>query len=92
MASRNLAIEPVTQELCRQPGWLPCCHFAWLALLAWPRPLMLPDEGRYVGVAWETMRSWRLARATLNGLALLPQAATVLHWITAASTAFGPGD
>ena len=24
----------------------------WLAALAWLRPLMLPDEWRYVGVAW----------------------------------------
>ena len=43
--------------------------FAWLALLAWPRPLMLPDEGRYVGVAWEMMRSgdW-LDRVVARGL------------------------
>jgi 4-amino-4-deoxy-L-arabinose transferase-like glycosyltransferase len=29
----------------------------WLAWTAWARPLMLPDEGRYVGVAWEMLRS-----------------------------------
>ena len=28
---------------------------AWLTATAWARPLMLPDEGRYVGVAWEML-------------------------------------
>ena len=29
----------------------------WLGCTAWLRPLFLPDEGRYVGVAWEMLRS-----------------------------------
>ncbi|AHV93341.1 ArnT family glycosyltransferase [Bordetella holmesii] len=29
----------------------------WLMGLAWSRPLTLPDEGRYAGVAWEMLRS-----------------------------------
>ena len=28
----------------------------WLAFLAWVRPLTLPDEGRYAGVAWDMLR------------------------------------
>jgi len=31
--------------------------FLWLAALAWLRPLSLPDEGRYVGVALEMLWS-----------------------------------
>jgi len=66
--------------------------FAWLALLAWPRPLMLPDEGRYVGVAWEMMRSGDWLVPTLNGLPYFHKP-PLFYWITAASmTAFGPGD
>ena len=36
--------------------------FIWLAAFAGIRPLMLPDEGRYVGVAWEMVSSgnWRV--------------------------------
>ena len=38
---------------------------------AWLRPLMLPDEGRYVGVAWSVLTSsdWLtppISRATLS--------------------------
>lgn len=40
----------------------------WLAWTAWARPLMLPDEGRYVGVAWEMLRSGDWLTPTLNGL------------------------
>lgn len=65
---------------------------AWLALLAWPRPLMLPDEGRYVGVAWEMMRSGDWLVPTLNGLPYFHKP-PLFYWITAASmTVFGPGD
>jgi 4-amino-4-deoxy-L-arabinose transferase-like glycosyltransferase len=37
------------------------------ATIGW-RPLLLPDEGRYVGVAWEMMRSGDWITPTLNGL------------------------
>lgn len=65
---------------------------AWLAALAWPRPLMLPDEGRYVGVAWEMMRSGDWLTPTLNGLPYFHKP-PLFYWITAASMSmFGPGD
>ena len=48
----------------------------WLAWTAWARPLMLPDEGRYVGVAWEMLRSGDWLTPTLNGLPLAPCCAT----------------
>jgi len=42
--------------------------FAWLAATAWMRPLALPDEGRYVGVAWEMVRSGNWLVPTLDTL------------------------
>lgn len=64
----------------------------WLAVLAWARPLMLPDEGRYVGVAWEMMRSGDWLVPTLNGLPYFHKP-PLFYWITAASMSiFGTGE
>src|SRR5439155_8690221 len=41
---------------------------AWLGATAWYRPLTLPDEGRYVGVVWEMLRSGNSVVPTLNGM------------------------
>ncbi len=57
---------------------------AWLAATAWARPLMLPDEGRYVGVAWEMMRSGDWLTPTLNALPYFHKP-PLFYWITAAS-------
>ncbi|MBX3635723.1 MAG: glycosyltransferase family 39 protein [Rubrivivax sp.] len=63
---------------------------AWLAATAWIRPLMLPDEGRYVGVAWEMMRSGDWLTPTLNGLPYFHKP-PLFYWITAtAMSLFGP--
>ena len=43
--------------VCAEAALVAALTFAWLVATAWCRPLMLPDEGRYVGVAWEMMRS-----------------------------------
>ncbi|MDQ2780516.1 MAG: glycosyltransferase family 39 protein, partial [Pseudomonadota bacterium] len=71
------------------PGWrqsalVLLAVFAALAATAWLRPLMLPDEGRYVGVAWEMLRSgdWLVPR--LNGLPFFHKP-PLFYWITAAS-------
>src|SRR6218665_1288398 len=58
--------------------------FLWLAMLAWTRPLMLPDEGRYVGVAWEMVRSRAWLTPTLNGLPYFHKPPP-FYWITASS-------
>lgn len=58
--------------------------FIWLAASAWARPLMLPDEGRYVGVAWEMMRSGDWLTPTLNGLPFFHKP-PLFYWITALS-------
>jgi 4-amino-4-deoxy-L-arabinose transferase-like glycosyltransferase len=65
---------------------------AWLAGLAWMRPLALPDEGRYVGVAWEMLRSGNWVTPTLDGLPFFHKP-PLFYWITA--TAFellGPSE
>ncbi|MDQ2780659.1 MAG: glycosyltransferase family 39 protein [Pseudomonadota bacterium] len=55
-----------------------------LVATAWLRPLMLPDEGRYVGVAWEMMHSGDWLTPTLNGLPFFHKP-PLFYWITAAS-------
>lgn len=55
---------------------------AWFAATAWARPLMLPDEGRYAGVAWEMLRSGDWLTPTLNGLPFFHKP-PLFYWITA---------
>lgn len=62
----------------------------WLAATAWMRPLTLPDEGRYVGVAWEMLRSGDWLTPTLDGLPFFHKP-PLFYWITAAAMALcGP--
>lgn len=64
--------------------------FAWLAFSIGARPLSLPDEGRYVGVAWEMLRSGDWLVPTENGLPFLHKP-PLFYWLTAASMrVFGP--
>ncbi|MBC7469729.1 MAG: glycosyltransferase family 39 protein [Ramlibacter sp.] len=58
--------------------------FGWLAATAWIRVLALPDEGRYVGVAWEMLRSGEWLTPQLNGLPYFHKP-PLFYWITAAS-------
>ncbi len=63
---------------------------AVLLASAWMRPLMLPDEGRYVGVAWEMLQSgdWLVPR--LDGLPFFHKP-PLFYWISGAALAlFGP--
>ncbi|WP_144640637.1 ArnT family glycosyltransferase [Bordetella genomosp. 13] len=61
----------------------------WLAFLAWMRPLTLPDEGRYVGVAWEMLRSGDLAVPLLDGMPYFHKP-PLFYWLAALSMrAFG---
>ncbi len=55
---------------------------AWAAFTLWARPLMLPDEGRYAGVAWEMLRSGEWLTPTLNGLPYFHKP-PLFYWITA---------
>src|SRR5689334_14106977 len=56
----------------------------WLGASAGLRQLSLPDEGRYVGVAWEMLRSGDWLTPTLDGLPFFHKP-PLFYWITAAS-------
>lgn len=58
----------------------------WLATTAWLRPLMLPDEGRYAGVALEMLHSGDWVTPTFNGLPFFHKP-PLFYWITAAGLA-----
>jgi 4-amino-4-deoxy-L-arabinose transferase-like glycosyltransferase len=58
--------------------------FLWLAATSGLRLLTLPDEGRYVGVAWEMLRSGDWLTPTLNGMPFFHKP-PLFYWITAAS-------
>jgi len=76
--------EWVSQRL-HSRGWaVAAAVFAWLAATAWARPLMLPDEGRYVGVALEMLRSGDWLTPTLDGLPYFHKP-PLFYWITATS-------
>lgn len=59
---------------------------AWLAATAWVRPLMLPDEGRYVGVAWEMLQRGDWMVPTLDGMPFFHKP-PLFYWITEAALA-----
>jgi 4-amino-4-deoxy-L-arabinose transferase-like glycosyltransferase len=61
----------------------------WLVVTAWWRPLGLPDEGRYVGVAWEMLHARDWLVPTLDGLPFFHKP-PLWYWLTAAAmSAFG---
>lgn len=54
----------------------------WLLLFAGIRPLMLPDEGRYVGIAWEMLSSNNWLVPTLDGMPFFHKP-PLFYWVTA---------
>ena len=61
-----------------------------LAATAWMRPLTLPDEGRYVGVAWDMVSRGDGLTPVLDGLPYFHKP-PLFYWITAAALSlFGP--
>lgn len=74
----------------RWRAWAPLLAcIAWLAATAWVRPLALPDEGRYAGVAWEMVRTGQWLTPTLDGLPYFHKP-PLFYWITASAlTVFG---
>lgn len=72
-------------------GWL-AATLAWLVVTAWARPLALPDEGRYVGVAWAMLTSGDWTVPQLDGLPYFHKP-PLFYWITAVSMfLFGPSE
>jgi hypothetical protein len=65
---------------------------AWLAMLAGTRSLMLPDEGRYIGVAWAMLSSGDWLTPTLDGLPYFHKP-PLFYWLTGLSLKlFGVND
>jgi 4-amino-4-deoxy-L-arabinose transferase-like glycosyltransferase len=67
------------------PLWLGAlAAFVWLACSIGLRPLTLPDEGRYAGVAWEMLRSGHWLVPTEDGLPFFHKP-PLFYWLAAAS-------
>ncbi|WP_051918970.1 ArnT family glycosyltransferase [Basilea psittacipulmonis] len=62
--------------------WLIVGVFLWFFLYAWSRPFLIPDEGRYVGVAWEMIRSGNYLIPTLNDQPFFHKP-PLMYWLTA---------
>ena len=58
--------------------------FVWVFATSWIRPLGMPDEGRYTGVAWEMVRSGQWLTPTLDGLPYFHKP-PMFYWLTAIS-------
>jgi hypothetical protein len=85
-ADSNSTHLPLVRQLLSlpEPLLLGLLLFLWLVATSWVRPLSLPDEGRYAGVAWEMVRSGDWLTPTLNGLPYFHKP-PLFYWITAAS-------
>ena len=80
MSGGERATPPTAREI-----WAVCLlMFLWLAASSGLRLLTLPDEGRYVGVAWEMLRSGDWLTPTLDGMPFFHKP-PLFYWITAAS-------
>jgi 4-amino-4-deoxy-L-arabinose transferase-like glycosyltransferase len=81
-----------TRRHWHEPALVAVSIVVWLVATAWARPLLLPDEGRYVGVAWEMIRSGNWLTPTLDGLPFFHKP-PLFYWITAGSMSlFGPNE
>lgn len=75
----------VSRALALRSTWaVAIVTFVWLAATTWTRPLILPDEGRYVGVAWEMLSTGSLSVPLLDGLPFFHKP-PLFYWITALS-------
>jgi 4-amino-4-deoxy-L-arabinose transferase-like glycosyltransferase len=80
-----LSNAPSRLTLLLEDPLLPCLLlFAWVLISAWIRPLGMPDEGRYTGVAWEMVRSGHWLTPTLDGLPYFHKP-PLFYWLTAIS-------
>ncbi|MER1967677.1 glycosyltransferase family 39 protein [Castellaniella sp. GW247-6E4] len=66
--------------------WVAGLTFLWLAATTWVYPLLLPDEGRYVGVAWHMLESGDYLTPMLDGMPFFHKP-PLFYWLTASSLA-----
>lgn len=84
------APSPARSEWTPPAGWFLLAVGLWLAILAGIRPLMLPDEGRYAGVAWDMLRSGSYAVPLLDGMPYFHKP-PLYYWLAKLSfSVFGP--
>src|SRR5690606_22887791 len=83
-------LQTVSNLLNVQSTWVVCAMaFVWLGATTGLYPLLLPDEGRYVGVAWNMLSAEQYAVPLLDGLPFFPKP-PLFYWLTALSlNAFG---
>ncbi|AVJ30847.1 ArnT family glycosyltransferase [Achromobacter spanius] len=74
-------IKPARSEWTPPAGRFLLSVGIWLAWLAWIRPLTLPDEGRYAGVAWDMLRSGSHAVPLLDGMPYFHKP-PLYYWLT----------
>ncbi len=67
-------------------GWVAALTFVWLAATTWAYPLLLPDEGRYVGVAWHMLMSGDYLTPRLDGMPFFHKP-PLFYWLTAGALA-----
>lgn len=79
--TRARALSSFRLTLAPPATWLLAALGAWLACLSWMRPLTLPDEGRYAGVAWEMLRSGSHAVPLLDGMPYFHKP-PLYYWLT----------
>lgn len=79
----NFLVRQVARLLAIRSTWaVAALTFVWLSATTWTRPLFLPDEGRYVGVAWNMLSTHELMVPLLNGLPFFHKP-PLFYWITA---------
>lgn len=64
--------------------WLLLGSLVWLGIFGWARSLHIPDEGRYVGVAWDMVRFDSTWTPLLNGLPYFHKP-PLFYWLNEAS-------
>jgi hypothetical protein len=78
-------LQTVSNLLNVQSTWVVCAMaFVWLGATTGLYPLLLPDEGRYVGVAWNMLSAEQYAVPLLDGLPFFHKP-PLFYWLTALS-------
>lgn len=79
----NFLVRQAARLLAIRSTWVVAAlTFVWISATTWTRPLFLPDEGRYVGVAWDMLGAHELLVPLLNGLPFFHKP-PLFYWITA---------
>ncbi|CAM5215353.1 4-amino-4-deoxy-L-arabinose transferase-like glycosyltransferase OS=Castellaniella defragrans OX=75697 GN=HNR28_000676 PE=4 SV=1 [Castellaniella defragrans] len=63
-------------------AWVALLSFLWFGSTTWVYPLLLPDEGRYVGVAWHMLSSGDYLTPRLDGMPFFHKP-PLFYWLTA---------